>query len=164
MREWFCFAPCNALCLLLLWQNNTSWRPESCRECTCYSDVAICKPVHCPNPQCDSQRVRQTFSFYISSSPCWSLISNNISLITCCTFTLLIQLLKCVFYCFNKKKYKNTTMMSCSFFEIWFILLLLWLITAYLTTGLCSLTVRIFYSAFKETIFPTTETLVGVIL
>ncbi|KAM9742832.1 extracellular matrix organizing protein FRAS1 isoform 2-T2 [Menidia menidia] len=36
--------------------NNTSWRPESCRECTCFSDVAICRPIHCPNPQCDFQR------------------------------------------------------------------------------------------------------------
>ncbi|KAF0034366.1 hypothetical protein F2P81_014432 [Scophthalmus maximus] len=37
-------------------QNNTSWRPQSCQECTCYSDVAICRPTHCPNPQCDFQR------------------------------------------------------------------------------------------------------------
>ncbi|AWP07675.1 putative extracellular matrix protein FRAS1 [Scophthalmus maximus] len=36
--------------------NNTSWRPQSCQECTCYSDVAICRPTHCPNPQCDFQR------------------------------------------------------------------------------------------------------------
>ncbi|XP_029366253.1 extracellular matrix organizing protein FRAS1 isoform X2 [Echeneis naucrates] len=36
--------------------NNTSWRPESCRECTCYGDVAICEAVRCPNMQCDFKR------------------------------------------------------------------------------------------------------------
>uniref|UniRef100_A0A3Q4HVK7 Fraser extracellular matrix complex subunit 1 n=1 Tax=Neolamprologus brichardi TaxID=32507 RepID=A0A3Q4HVK7_NEOBR len=36
--------------------NNTSWRPQSCQECTCYGDVAICEPTHCPNPHCDLQR------------------------------------------------------------------------------------------------------------
>ncbi|GLD61427.1 extracellular matrix protein FRAS1 isoform X1, partial [Lates japonicus] len=41
---------------ILLVENNTSWRPQSCQECTCHSDVAICKPTHCPNPQCDFQR------------------------------------------------------------------------------------------------------------
>ncbi|XP_041854892.1 extracellular matrix protein FRAS1 [Melanotaenia boesemani] len=39
-----------------LYANNTSWRPQSCRECACFSDVAICRPVLCPNPQCDFQR------------------------------------------------------------------------------------------------------------
>uniref|UniRef100_A0AAX7VKR4 Fraser extracellular matrix complex subunit 1 n=1 Tax=Astatotilapia calliptera TaxID=8154 RepID=A0AAX7VKR4_ASTCA len=38
------------------WCNNTSWRPQSCQECTCYGDVAICGPTHCPNPHCDLQR------------------------------------------------------------------------------------------------------------
>ncbi|KAI4820861.1 hypothetical protein KUCAC02_028828, partial [Chaenocephalus aceratus] len=37
-------------------ENNTSWRPQSCQECTCYSDVAICRPTYCPNPECDIQR------------------------------------------------------------------------------------------------------------
>uniref|UniRef100_A0AAX7USN5 Fraser extracellular matrix complex subunit 1 n=1 Tax=Astatotilapia calliptera TaxID=8154 RepID=A0AAX7USN5_ASTCA len=37
-------------------KNNTSWRPQSCQECTCYGDVAICGPTHCPNPHCDLQR------------------------------------------------------------------------------------------------------------
>eukprot|EP00064_Thunnus_orientalis_P018369 superscaffoldBa00004210_g18467 len=37
-------------------RNNTSWSPQSCQECSCYSDVAICRPTHCPNPQCDFQR------------------------------------------------------------------------------------------------------------
>ncbi|XP_067377534.1 extracellular matrix protein FRAS1 isoform X3 [Channa argus] len=36
--------------------NNTSWRPQLCQECTCYDDVPICRPLHCPNPQCDFQR------------------------------------------------------------------------------------------------------------
>ncbi|KAK2838085.1 hypothetical protein Q5P01_015297 [Channa striata] len=36
--------------------NNTSWRPQRCQECRCYSDVAVCRPVHCPSPRCDSQR------------------------------------------------------------------------------------------------------------
>lgn len=46
-------------------QNNTSWRPQSCQECTCYGDVAICGPTHCPNPHCDLQRVRYfTFDKY----------------------------------------------------------------------------------------------------
>ncbi|KAM7391087.1 hypothetical protein PAMP_021803 [Pampus punctatissimus] len=36
--------------------NNTSWRPQSCQECSCLSDVSICRPTHCPNPQCDFQR------------------------------------------------------------------------------------------------------------
>uniref|UniRef100_A0A8P4K7M3 Fraser extracellular matrix complex subunit 1 n=1 Tax=Dicentrarchus labrax TaxID=13489 RepID=A0A8P4K7M3_DICLA len=31
-------------------------QPQSCQECTCYSDVAICRPTHCPNPQCDFQK------------------------------------------------------------------------------------------------------------
>ncbi|XP_072243382.1 extracellular matrix organizing protein FRAS1 isoform X1 [Leuresthes tenuis] len=39
-----------------LYANNTSWRPQSCQECTCFSDVAICRSIHCPNPQCDFQR------------------------------------------------------------------------------------------------------------
>ncbi|KAK1892588.1 Extracellular matrix protein FRAS1, partial [Dissostichus eleginoides] len=39
--------------------NNTSWRPQSCQECTCYSDVAICRPTYCPNPECDIQRVER---------------------------------------------------------------------------------------------------------
>ncbi|TKS77877.1 Extracellular matrix protein FRAS1 [Collichthys lucidus] len=37
-------------------ENNASWRPQLCQECTCYSDVAICRPIHCPNPQCDFQK------------------------------------------------------------------------------------------------------------
>lgn len=36
--------------------NNTSWRPHTCQECTCYGDVAICRPARCPNPKCDFQK------------------------------------------------------------------------------------------------------------
>ncbi|KAF7205299.1 extracellular matrix organizing protein FRAS1 isoform X2 [Nothobranchius furzeri] len=36
--------------------NQSSWRPESCRECTCHGDVPLCSPVRCPNLQCDFQR------------------------------------------------------------------------------------------------------------
>ncbi|XP_056274598.1 extracellular matrix protein FRAS1 [Pseudoliparis swirei] len=39
-----------------LYANNTSWRPESCRECSCHSDVAVCQLSRCHNPQCDFQR------------------------------------------------------------------------------------------------------------
>ncbi|XP_056136283.1 extracellular matrix protein FRAS1 [Lampris incognitus] len=37
-------------------QNNTSWRLQSCQECTCYGEIAICRPTHCTNPQCDFHR------------------------------------------------------------------------------------------------------------
>ncbi|TNN43423.1 Extracellular matrix protein FRAS1 [Liparis tanakae] len=46
--------------------NNTSWRPESCRECSCHSDVAVCRLSRCPNPQCDFQRHDSQWS----PSPC----------------------------------------------------------------------------------------------
>ncbi|CAB1322430.1 unnamed protein product, partial [Coregonus sp. 'balchen'] len=36
--------------------NNTSWRPDSCQECSCYSDITICQPATCLNPHCDYQR------------------------------------------------------------------------------------------------------------
>uniref|UniRef100_UPI0037E879D7 extracellular matrix organizing protein FRAS1 n=1 Tax=Semicossyphus pulcher TaxID=241346 RepID=UPI0037E879D7 len=36
--------------------NNTSWRPQVCEECTCYGDLPICRPTHCPNPNCDFHR------------------------------------------------------------------------------------------------------------
>ncbi|XP_031426498.1 extracellular matrix protein FRAS1 [Clupea harengus] len=39
-----------------LFANNTSWRPDSCQDCTCHSDIAICKPLRCQNPKCDFQR------------------------------------------------------------------------------------------------------------
>ncbi|XP_071779938.2 extracellular matrix organizing protein FRAS1 [Centroberyx gerrardi] len=39
-----------------LYANNTSWRPQACQECSCYSDTAICRPAVCPNPLCDFKR------------------------------------------------------------------------------------------------------------
>uniref|UniRef100_A0A3B5BBU9 VWFC domain-containing protein n=1 Tax=Stegastes partitus TaxID=144197 RepID=A0A3B5BBU9_9TELE len=57
------------MCLIASWcvsahegecvANNTSWRPESCLDCRCHGDVSICRPTHCPNPNCDVQRVRE---------------------------------------------------------------------------------------------------------
>ncbi|XP_067084625.1 extracellular matrix protein FRAS1 [Osmerus mordax] len=38
------------------YQNNSTWRPQSCEECSCYGDVAVCTPARCPNPQCDFKR------------------------------------------------------------------------------------------------------------
>lgn len=48
---------CLSVCFLCR-QNNTSWRPESCQECACHGDVAICRPAVCRSPPCDTQRVR----------------------------------------------------------------------------------------------------------
>ncbi|XP_046698206.1 extracellular matrix protein FRAS1 [Silurus meridionalis] len=36
--------------------NNTSWKPDACQDCTCHSDVVMCKATKCQNPQCDFQR------------------------------------------------------------------------------------------------------------
>ncbi|XP_030622204.1 extracellular matrix organizing protein FRAS1 [Chanos chanos] len=36
--------------------NNTSWRPDSCQDCTCHNDIVVCKTSYCHNPQCDLQR------------------------------------------------------------------------------------------------------------
>ncbi|CAB1319258.1 unnamed protein product, partial [Coregonus sp. 'balchen'] len=36
--------------------NNTLWRPDSCQECQCFSDITICQPAACLNPHCDYQR------------------------------------------------------------------------------------------------------------
>uniref|UniRef100_A0A3Q2YTJ4 VWFC domain-containing protein n=1 Tax=Hippocampus comes TaxID=109280 RepID=A0A3Q2YTJ4_HIPCM len=37
-------------------RDKSSWRPQSCRECTCHDKVVICAPVQCVNPKCDFQR------------------------------------------------------------------------------------------------------------
>ncbi|XP_071256392.1 extracellular matrix organizing protein FRAS1-like [Salvelinus alpinus] len=40
-----------------LFANNTSWRPDSCRECQCFSDlITVCQLATCLNPHCDYQR------------------------------------------------------------------------------------------------------------
>uniref|UniRef100_A0A8B9HA15 VWFC domain-containing protein n=1 Tax=Astyanax mexicanus TaxID=7994 RepID=A0A8B9HA15_ASTMX len=44
------------LCCFFLLQNNTSWKPDTCQDCTCHSDVVICRATRCLNPQCDFQR------------------------------------------------------------------------------------------------------------
>ncbi|XP_069782867.1 extracellular matrix organizing protein FRAS1 [Narcine bancroftii] len=33
--------------------NNTVWKPESCQECSCHSDIVLCTVVQCQNPRCD---------------------------------------------------------------------------------------------------------------
>ncbi|XP_035235651.1 extracellular matrix protein FRAS1 isoform X1 [Anguilla anguilla] len=39
-----------------LFANKTSWKPDSCQDCVCLSDIVICKNSHCQNPQCDFQK------------------------------------------------------------------------------------------------------------
>ncbi|XP_041084402.1 extracellular matrix organizing protein FRAS1-like isoform X2 [Polyodon spathula] len=39
-----------------LFANNTVWNPDSCQDCSCFSDIVICKTTHCHNPQCDFQK------------------------------------------------------------------------------------------------------------
>ncbi|XP_035385518.1 extracellular matrix protein FRAS1 isoform X2 [Electrophorus electricus] len=36
--------------------NHTSWKPDTCQDCTCHGDIVICKATQCQNPQCDFQR------------------------------------------------------------------------------------------------------------
>ncbi|XP_073717143.1 extracellular matrix organizing protein FRAS1 [Misgurnus anguillicaudatus] len=39
-----------------LYANDTSWKPDTCQDCSCYNDIVICRPTRCRNPQCDFQR------------------------------------------------------------------------------------------------------------
>nr|XP_014434426.2 LOW QUALITY PROTEIN: extracellular matrix protein FRAS1 [Pelodiscus sinensis] len=39
-----------------LFENNTVWKPDSCQECRCHSDILICEPAVCRSPRCDSQK------------------------------------------------------------------------------------------------------------
>uniref|UniRef100_A0A8D0CH89 Fraser extracellular matrix complex subunit 1 n=1 Tax=Scleropages formosus TaxID=113540 RepID=A0A8D0CH89_SCLFO len=39
-----------------LTSNNSSWKPDSCQECTCFSDIVICQASLCQNPHCDFQK------------------------------------------------------------------------------------------------------------
>ncbi|XP_065453534.1 extracellular matrix organizing protein FRAS1 isoform X1 [Chrysemys picta bellii] len=39
-----------------LFENNTIWKPDSCQECRCHSDIVICEPAVCRNPRCDFQK------------------------------------------------------------------------------------------------------------
>ncbi|KAJ7411871.1 hypothetical protein BTVI_48371 [Pitangus sulphuratus] len=40
----------------LLFENNTVWKPDSCRDCRCQSGVVTCEPTVCKAPQCDFQK------------------------------------------------------------------------------------------------------------
>ncbi|OXB58880.1 hypothetical protein ASZ78_012724 [Callipepla squamata] len=37
-------------------QNNTVWKPDSCQDCSCRSNVVTCEPTVCKHPQCDFQK------------------------------------------------------------------------------------------------------------
>ncbi|XP_074849859.1 extracellular matrix organizing protein FRAS1 isoform X2 [Carettochelys insculpta] len=37
-------------------ENNTIWKPDSCQECRCLSDIVVCEPVVCKYPWCDFQK------------------------------------------------------------------------------------------------------------
>ncbi|XP_042177181.1 extracellular matrix organizing protein FRAS1-like [Oncorhynchus tshawytscha] len=39
-----------------LFANNTLWRPDSCQECQCFSDITVCQLATCLNPHCDYQK------------------------------------------------------------------------------------------------------------
>ncbi|XP_077332215.1 extracellular matrix organizing protein FRAS1 [Lithobates pipiens] len=36
-----------------LFANGTEWKPESCQDCTCHDNIAICEMAFCKDPQCD---------------------------------------------------------------------------------------------------------------
>ncbi|XP_078258376.1 extracellular matrix organizing protein FRAS1 isoform X5 [Rhinoraja longicauda] len=36
-----------------LYANNTVWKPDSCQDCNCHSDIVLCTVTQCQNPQCD---------------------------------------------------------------------------------------------------------------
>ncbi|XP_038647741.1 extracellular matrix protein FRAS1 [Scyliorhinus canicula] len=38
-----------------LFANNTVWKPDSCQDCSCHSDIVLCQVTQCQNPQCDFQ-------------------------------------------------------------------------------------------------------------
>uniref|UniRef100_A0A4W4DQF0 VWFC domain-containing protein n=1 Tax=Electrophorus electricus TaxID=8005 RepID=A0A4W4DQF0_ELEEL len=44
------------VCPFDVFQNHTSWKPDTCQDCTCHGDIVICKATQCQNPQCDFQR------------------------------------------------------------------------------------------------------------
>ncbi|KAM6269950.1 LOW QUALITY PROTEIN: extracellular matrix organizing protein FRAS1 [Porphyrio hochstetteri] len=37
-------------------ENNTAWKPDSCRDCRCRSGVVTCEPIACKRPRCDFQK------------------------------------------------------------------------------------------------------------
>ncbi|XP_035245707.1 extracellular matrix protein FRAS1-like isoform X1 [Anguilla anguilla] len=42
-----------------LFENNALWKLDSCQDCSCLSDVVICKTTRCPVLWCDSQKGRR---------------------------------------------------------------------------------------------------------
>uniref|UniRef100_A0A8D0FTF9 VWFC domain-containing protein n=1 Tax=Strix occidentalis caurina TaxID=311401 RepID=A0A8D0FTF9_STROC len=36
--------------------DNTIWKPDSCQDCRCHSNIATCEPTVCKDPQCDFQK------------------------------------------------------------------------------------------------------------
>uniref|UniRef100_A0A8C0G3Q6 VWFC domain-containing protein n=1 Tax=Chelonoidis abingdonii TaxID=106734 RepID=A0A8C0G3Q6_CHEAB len=47
--------PPSSKCFILT-ENNTIWKPDSCQECRCHSDIVICEPAVCRNPRCDFRK------------------------------------------------------------------------------------------------------------
>ncbi|XP_036384591.1 extracellular matrix protein FRAS1-like [Megalops cyprinoides] len=39
-----------------LFENNSSWKPDSCHDCSCLGDIVVCTTTRCPKPQCDFQK------------------------------------------------------------------------------------------------------------
>ncbi|XP_031463336.1 extracellular matrix protein FRAS1 [Phasianus colchicus] len=40
----------------LLFENNTIWKPDSCQDCSCQSNVVTCEPTVCKYPHCDFEK------------------------------------------------------------------------------------------------------------
>ncbi|XP_010019626.1 PREDICTED: extracellular matrix protein FRAS1-like, partial [Nestor notabilis] len=43
-------------CPISVMQNNTIWKPDSCQDCRCHSNIVTCEPTLCKHPQCDFQK------------------------------------------------------------------------------------------------------------
>ncbi|KYO26548.1 extracellular matrix protein FRAS1 isoform B [Alligator mississippiensis] len=39
-----------------LFENNTIWKPDSCQDCSCHSNIVTCEPAVCGHPWCDFQK------------------------------------------------------------------------------------------------------------
>ncbi|XP_025062352.1 extracellular matrix protein FRAS1 isoform X12 [Alligator sinensis] len=39
-----------------LFENNTIWKPDSCQDCSCHSNIVTCEPAVCRHPWCDFQK------------------------------------------------------------------------------------------------------------
>ncbi|XP_066488376.1 extracellular matrix organizing protein FRAS1 [Tiliqua scincoides] len=40
----------------LSFEDDTVWKPDSCRECSCHGDVVLCEDIICRNPHCDFRK------------------------------------------------------------------------------------------------------------